>query len=64
VSKGSAKIEFIINSEGRACLPRVVESTEPEFGWAAASALNQWVFTPPTRGGKPTDVRVQVPFGF
>ena len=64
VSNGSAKIEFIINSEGRACLPRVVEATEPEFGWAAMSALNQWVFDPPTRGGQPADVRVQVPFGF
>jgi len=64
VSNGSAKIEFIINSEGRACLPRVLEATQPEFGWAAMSALNQWVFDPPTRDGKPADVRVQVPFGF
>jgi len=64
VNKGSAKIEFIINSAGRACLPRVVEAAQPEFGWAAAAALNQWIFAPPMRDGKPAGVRVQAPFDF
>jgi len=41
-----------------------LEATQAEFGWAAATALNQWVFNPLTRGGKPADVRVQVPFDF
>jgi TonB family protein len=62
--KGSATVEFIVDREGRACLPRVIEASHPEFGWAAMTALNQWVFDPLTRGGQPTEARVRVPFGF
>lgn len=61
---GTASIEFIIDKEGRVRAPRIVSATQEEFGWAAATALAQWVFEPLTRGGLPTDVRVQVPFNF
>lgn len=60
--KRTATIEFIIDLDGRARLPRIVSASVPAFGWAAATAVSQWVFTPPTRGGKPTEVRVQIPF--
>jgi TonB family protein len=63
-AKGEAVVEFIIDRDGRGRLPRIVSATNDECGWAAATAASQWVFTPPTRGGKPTEVRVQVPMEF
>lgn len=61
---GKAQIEFVIDREGRARLPRVVSATHAAFGWAAATAISQWVFEPPVRGGQPVDVRVSIPVGF
>jgi TonB family protein len=61
---GKAVIEFVVDREGRARLPRVVSASHPEFGWSAASALSQWVFAPPRRGGEPVDVNVSIPFEF
>jgi TonB family protein len=61
---GKAVIEFIIDHEGRVRLPRIVSATHEEFGWAAATAISQWVFEVPRRKGQPTEVRVQVPFQF
>jgi len=62
--EGTAQIEFVIDHEGRAQLPRVMEATQPEFGWAAATAVSQWVFERPMRGGQPVDVRVQIAISF
>lgn len=62
--EGDAIIEMIIDSDGRARLPRIISATKPEFGWAAAAAVNQWVFAPPRRDGGPTEVRVRVPMHF
>jgi TonB family protein len=62
--KASAIIEFVIDKDGRARVPKIVSTTRDEFGWAAATALQQWSFVPPTRGGLPVDVRVQVPVEF
>lgn len=61
---GTAKIEVIVDTTGRAVLPRIVEASEPEFGWAAATAAQRWRFEPPTIGGKPVEVRVVMPFSF
>lgn len=61
---GEAEIEFVIDRRGRARVPRVVSATKPEFGWAAATAVQQWVFAPPKRGGAAVDVRVRVPIDF
>ncbi len=61
---GKAEIDFVIDREGRARLPRIASATHEEFGWAAATAVAQWVFAPPTRGGAPTDVKVRIPFDF
>lgn len=62
--RGSAMIEFIIDQDGRARLPRILSSSREEFGWAAATAVGQWIFKAPARGGKPTEVKVQIPFNF
>jgi len=61
---GEAKIAFIIDRFGRARAPRVVSASREEFGWAAATAISQWVFERPTKKGEPVDVKVTIPVGF
>lgn len=61
---GRAEVEFVIDREGRARLPRVVSATHEPFGWAAATAVSQWVFRSPRRSGEPVDVKVRIPFDF
>ncbi len=62
--KGSAEIEFIVDRDGRVRLPRIVSATQPEFGWAAATSVNQWVFKAPKRAGERVDVKVKIPIEF
>jgi TonB family protein len=64
VARGKARIELLIDEEGHARLPRIVDASEPAFGYAAAQAVAQWLFEPPRSGGKPAVVRVIVPFEF
>jgi TonB family protein len=61
---GEAEIAFIIDREGRCRLVRIVSATHELFGWAAATAVERWVFDPPKRGGQPVDVHVTIPFKF
>lgn len=61
---GRAEIEFIIDREGRVQLPRIVSTTEPEFGWAAATAVSLWRFEPPLLDGQPVDARARLPLEF
>ena len=61
---GEALIEFIIDRDGRVRLPHIKSATQEEFGWAAATAISQWVFAPPRRKGEPVDVRVSIPIEF
>ncbi|HUG11653.1 MAG TPA: energy transducer TonB, partial [Opitutaceae bacterium] len=61
---GTARIEVIVDKKGRAVLPRILEASEPEFGWAAATAVQRWRFDPPTVGGKPVEVKVVIPIRF
>lgn len=62
--EGEAVIEFFIDKEGDAQLPRIVSSTEEEFGHAAAQAVSTWRFEPPRKNGKPVIARAQVPVVF
>lgn len=64
VQNAEATIEFLVDEDGRARLPRVVAATSEAFGEAAALGVASWRFDPPTRGGRPVVVRVQVPIGF
>jgi len=61
---GTVKIEVIVDTKGRAVLPRIVEASEPEFGWAAATAVQRWRFEPPTVNGKAVEVKVMIPVKF
>lgn len=61
---GRAMIEFVIDRDGRCRLPRILSATTEEFGWAAATAVGQWIFKAPRRAGEPTEVKVQIPINF
>jgi TonB family protein len=62
--RGDATVEFIIDRDGRTRLARFVSASREEFGWAAATAISQWVFERPMRKGEPVDVKVSIPVGF
>ena len=61
---GQAEIEFVVSSEGKVLFPRIVSATHEDFGWAAAIAVAQWRFQPPTKNGQKVDVRMSVPVLF
>jgi TonB family protein len=61
---GRAEIAIVVSRDGRVRLPRIATASRDEFGWAAATAVSQWVFAPPMRGGERVDVSVVVPFVF
>lgn len=63
-ANGEATIEFLLDEKGRPRLPRIVQATDPAFGYAAAQAISAWEFDPPTRSGAPTVMRVAAPFRF
>lgn len=64
ITQGRATIEFLVDVDGRARLPRIVEATEPAFGYAAVQAVAAWWFEPPRKNGKPVIVRAQIPVSF
>jgi len=59
-----AMIEFVIDHAGHAQLPRIVSASDPDFGWAAATAVSRWQFTTPTKGGKPVDIIARIPLSY
>jgi TonB family protein len=61
---GRAVVEFVVDRDGRARLPQVFTCSDPAFGWAAATAVSQWVFDPPRCDGRSADVRARIPFEF
>lgn len=61
---GSAVIEFYVGADGQVRLPSIVSASEPEFGWAAATAVASWQFEPPMRHGQPVDARLRLPVNF
>ncbi|HUG09515.1 MAG TPA: TonB family protein [Opitutaceae bacterium] len=62
--EGHTVVDFYVDETGRARLPMVVETTHPAFSVAAVHALADWKFAVPTRGGRPTIVRMQQTFVF
>lgn len=61
---GTATVDFIIDRKGIPQLPRLVDATRPEFGWAALTAIREWRFSPLTSGGKAVEIRVRQPLAF
>jgi len=64
VTKGSAVIDFYIDSEGHPRMPVAQKASHVEFAVAAADALMQWRFEPPTHRGRPITVRMVQEFVF
>ena len=62
--EGSATIEVLVDTDGRARLPRIVSASEPALGYAAAQAAGEWRFEEPKAGGKAVVVRARLPFTF
>ncbi len=63
-TKGETLIEFFIDEQGDAQLPRIVSSSSPEFGYAAAQAISTWWFGSLMKSGKTVVARVQIPVAF
>jgi TonB family protein len=63
-TEGTVVVEFLVDKQGVACVPRVVSATAPEFGYAALQAVSGWMFEPPTVDGSKVVVRVRVPIHF
>jgi TonB family protein len=61
---GIAIIEFVLDEKGAVHFPRIVEADQAEFGWAAATAIVRWRFTPPLQKGKPVQARLRLPMRF
>ena len=61
---GKALIQVYVNELGEPCMPEVLDSESPVITNAALATLKTWKFTPPTRNGKPTYYRMNVPFEF
>jgi TonB family protein len=64
VEMGEAVIEFLVDEDGHAKLPRIVSATDEAFAYAAMQAAAAWWFEPPMAGGKPVVVRMRLPFKF
>ncbi len=64
IAAGDAVVEFLVDEDGRARLPRVVSASDPAFGWAAVQAVAVWRFDPPKSAGKSVVTRIRVPFSF
>lgn len=50
VTAGEAVIEFLVDDEGRARLPRIKSCSEEAFGYAAMQGIATWRFEVPTYG--------------
>jgi TonB family protein len=57
-------VDFYIDETGRPRMPVAVNAADINDVAAAVSALEQWQFTTPTRGGKPVAVRAKQEFKF
>jgi len=59
-TSGSARVLFVVDQDGRVRYARVLESTQPEFGFALKASLESWRFRPAMRKGKPCLASLQI----
>lgn len=57
---GRAEVEFVVDRDGNALFPRIVNASHDDFGWSAATAIQRWRFQPPTKNGQKVDARTSV----
>lgn len=61
---GSVKVEFFIDRDGHAQLPKAVDFQDELLAWAAVTAVQRWRFEPPRKAGQAVDARAVVPVEF
>jgi TonB family protein len=64
VGEGWAKLEFLVDTEGRVRVPVVLEESAPAFGDAALAAVAAWRFGTPRENGQPVVAMTQWEFRF
>jgi hypothetical protein len=64
VLSGAVRVEFFIDPEGNAKLPRPVTDAHTLLQLAACKMVEDLKFDPPTRSGVPTVCKVQIPVAF
>jgi len=62
--RGSVLIETVVSSRGAPNKTHVVRGLDKEIDAAAVDAVNQWLFAPGKKNGKPVAVRVQIEIQF
>jgi TonB family protein len=53
---GAATVRFVIDSDGKVRVPRIVDASSSDFALAMLSAVKQWQFAPPSYAGEPVQV--------
>jgi protein TonB len=61
--EGTVIVEVLIDSTGRVARTRVIQSV-PALDAAALQTVNQWVFAPAVKRGRPVPTIVHVPVTF
>lgn len=61
---GSVRVEFYVDHEGIPRLPKVLKADNPMVADAALRTLQQTRFNEPAEGGRPTVVKVTMPFKY
>jgi TonB family protein len=61
---GTVLLECVVTRDGTASRVEVVRPLDADLDRAAVRALEQWRFSPGTKGGQPVAVRVQVEMAF
>lgn len=62
--RGEVEVGFFVDQSGHVIDPFVLHSTNPAFDAPALVAVRQWTFTPGTRDGEPTKMRMAVTLNF
>ena len=61
---GRVTLDFFIDEQGKVRMPALEQTDHEAFVDAAAAALMEWQFAPPTRNGKPVVVQARQVFVF
>jgi protein TonB len=61
---GIVSVTCVIDEKGKVVSARATKSTRTEFEQPALDAIQNWVFKPAVKDGKPVKVRVTIPFRF
>jgi protein TonB len=61
---GIVSVTCVIDETGKVISAKATKSTRPDFEKPALEAIQNWVFKPAQKDGKPVKVRVTIPFRF